>query len=275
MQKISFLENKSPKQQTEVLKRAYAGMGYPRPGPFVKMLEARGCTDRVIKTLAGEMAQNSLGWKRVLEPPPRNQVSCPKTYKFNQLVGADCFFLPKFICPEPKYANKETRRVLHCQDMHLGWSEGALVSAIWKQDATEGGFPGNVSVPCLESLWCRRWGYPEGWYLDLAREFDCPEMLALCRDTGAEILCPPSRAHWANGKVERRGKRLKELIIRVKTENPLLPIELVVEEAIFQANAEFGQHGSSGYLRLAGYCPRIRGFSNDDPGQLAGPPESL
>lgn len=240
--------------------------------------QERGVDSELVHDMANQLAEKSKAWRAVTEAPPRNQVALPMTDKFNGIVGADMFYLPRFALPGPRYVEKNSRAVVHFGDFHLWYGEAAPVLRMFDYRGVKiQPNDGWTSMECAEALispWAGRWGPPDTWFFDLGKEFDNQNMEAIAQDDGSELSGAPGRAHWSHGMAGKRGKTLKTLQIKTLVERPGSDLVLVVEESNVILNASAGFDSASASQRLVGFNPRLRGLLEDDPGQLMRPSES-
>ena len=85
-------------------------MGRPGPSSFEAMLRKRGVPEEDIARAAQKTAAESEPVRALFLASPRPRAAPPRAYKFFDMVGAEVFYIPKFILPQ---RTKEERAVLH------------------------------------------------------------------------------------------------------------------------------------------------------------------
>ena len=109
-------------------------------------------------------------------------------------------------------------------------------------------------------MWTRYFGGPKKLKPDLGPEFD-NAFIDQLRDTlGCEIVAVPGGAHWSHGTTENKHGVLRDMTLKMLSDNPSLDPEEAMDACVAAKNCTVNVYGYSPIQLAFGYAPTIPHF---------------
>ena len=173
----------------------------------------------------------------------------PKCYKPGVAVGLDLFFIPDL-------ENKKSLPVLNMVDLGTNFQMIELVES--KEP--------KVLWNAFWRTWCRTFGMPQYLSVDEGLEFR-GNFTQWCADFGTIMFRAAGRSPWQQGRVERHGGLIKEMITKARETASLESVEelrLLLNECEGSKNRFMNRSGYSPVQRQLGQWPRLPGSLMSD-----------
>lgn len=227
--------------------KMHKNLGHPSMDSFVRFLRAGRVREEVIRWTIKEFKCAACQAHTVPKAPRPAVV--PKCYRPGVAIGIDLFYIPD-------HENHRSVPVLNVVDLGTNYQVAEMVAnkepaTIWR---------------AFWSVWCRVFGVPQYISIDEGREFR-GDFAQWCAQYGTMVFRAAARAPWQQGKVERHGGLLKEMIEKARdTANPetLEELRLLVQECECAKNRFSNRSGYSPVQRQIGQWPRVPGSLMSD-----------
>ena len=227
--------------------KMHKNLGHPSVDSFVRFLRAGRVREEVVRWTIKEFKCATCD-AHALPKAPRPAV-VPKCYRPGVAVGIDLFYIPD-------HENHRSVPVLNVVDLGTNYQVAELVAnkeptTIWR---------------AFWSTWCRVFGVPQYVSMDEGREFR-GDFAQWCAQHGTLVFRAAARAPWQQGKVERHGGLLKEMIEKARsTAKPetMEELRLLVQECECAKNRFSNRSGYSPVQRQIGQWPRVPGSLMSD-----------
>ena len=229
-------------EDKQKIRRMHVNLGHPSKESFLRFLNAGRVRGEVVRWVRQEFTCSTCD-SQALPKAPRPAV-VPKCYTPGIAMSMDIFYIPDAL-------NVKSIPVLNMID--LGTNYQVIEPLIDKDPIT--------IWRAFWSTWARTFGVPQYLSIDDGREFR-GHFMKLCASAGIVTFRAASRAPWQQGRVERHGGLMKDLISKCRAEMPPTSYnELVVllRECECAKNRFSNRSGFSPLQRMIGQTPRIPG----------------
>ena len=228
------------------LRRVHNNMGHPSQESFIRCLRAGGAAERVLRLAAKLRCAvcNSLVRQKSQRPS-----SVPLTERFNVTVGVDHFEIDAI----------QGDGKVHVQNC-VCWGTSFQVAGIVLNTSSE------EARSRFSALWVRPFGAPSRVVVDRGTEFRGAFFEYLQR-LDIETYTAPTEAPWQNGRTERHGGYLKEIIAKVRVEVPprnSSDLQEIIDSSCAAKNRLMNRAGYSPAQRVFGVDQRMPGSLLDD-----------
>ena len=185
--------------------KMHINLGHPEKSSFLRFLRAGRIRDEVLKWVSKEFRCEQCE-SQVMPKAPRPAV-VPKCYKPGVAVGIDLFYIPDPL-------NQKSLPVLNVLDLGTNYQvielmENKEPAGVWSS---------------FWRTWCRVFGMPEYVSIDEGREFR-GSFSKWCAEMGTVVFRAAARAPWQQGKVERHGGLVKNMIEKAREASPPATLE--------------------------------------------------
>ena len=227
--------------------KMHKNLGHPSLDSFVRFLRAGRVREEVVRWTLKEFKCPTCE-AHVIPKAPRPAV-VPKCYRPGVAVGIDLFYIPD-------HDNHRSVPILNVVDLGTNYQVAELIEnkepkTVWR---------------AFWSVWCRVFGVPQYVSMDEGREFR-GDFAQWCAQHGTIVFRAAARAPWQQGKVERHGGLLKEMIEKARdTAKPetMEELRLLVQECECAKNRFSNRSGYSPVQRQIGQWPRVPGSLMSD-----------
>ena len=218
----------------------HVNLGHPDKASFLRFLRAGRVRSEVIKWVREELECATCN-SRPMPKAPRPAV-VPRCYAPSVAVGIDLFFIPDV-------NNHRSVPVMNVVDLGTNYQMVEVLDSkdplhIWRS---------------FWRTWVRTFGLPQYVAMDEGREFR-GGFAKLCSSAGIMMFRAAARAPWQQGRVERHGGLIKEMIEKSRGEMPpTTHAELVhlVQACECAKNRYSNRSGFSPVQRQIGQWPRV------------------
>ena len=227
--------------------KMHVNLGHPSRESFVRFLRAGRIREEVVRWVIKEFKCEKCE-SQVVPKAPRPAV-VPKCYKPGVAVGLDLFFIPDL-------ENKKSLPVLNMVDLGTNFQMIELVES--KEP--------KVLWNAFWRTWCRTFGMPQYLSVDEGLEFR-GNFTQWCADFGTIMFRAAGRSPWQQGRVERHGGLIKEMITKARETASLESVEelrLLLNECEGSKNRFMNRSGYSPVQRQLGQWPRLPGSLMSD-----------
>ena len=222
--------------------KMHVNLGHPEKSSFMRFLRAGRIRDEVLKWVSKEFRCEQCE-SQVLPKAPRPAV-VPKCYKPGVAVGLDLFYIPDVM-------NQKSIPILNVVDLGTNYQ---VIEMLENKE------PRTVWAAFWKT-WCRVFGMPEHISIDEGREFR-GLFSKWCAELGTIVFRAAARAPWQQGKVERHGGLIKNMIEKAREAISLSDVEglkMVLYECECAKNRYMNRSGYSPVQRQIGQWPRLPG----------------
>ncbi len=227
--------------------KLHVNLGHPARDSFLRFLRAGRVREEVVRWTAKEFSCAACESHR-LPKAPRPAV-VPKCYKPGVAVALDLFYIPDV-------QNQRSIPVLNVVDLGTNYQmiemiESREPSSVWR---------------AFWAVWARTFGMPQYVAVDEGLEFR-GKLTQWCSQFGTIVFRSAARSPWQQGKVERHGGVIKEMITRAREAAvPTSDEELraVLYECECAKNRFSNRSGFSPVQRQIGQWPRLPGSLMSD-----------
>ena len=227
--------------------KMHINLGHPEKASFLRFLRAGRIREEVLRWVAKEFRCQHCE-SHVLPKAPRPAV-VPKCYKPGVAVGLDLFFIPDVMSQKAVPilnvvdlgTNYQVIEMLESKEPEVVWS------GFWR-------------------TWCRVFGMPEYISIDEGREFR-GAFTKWSSEMGTIVFRAAARAPWQQGKVERHGGLMKDMIEKAREASPPSTVEelkMILYECECAKNRYMNRSGYSPVQRQIGQWPRVPGSLMSD-----------
>ena len=178
------------------IEKMHKNLGHPSLDSFVRFLRAGRVREEVVRWTIKEF-KCSTCQAHALPKAPRPAV-VPKCYRPGVAVGIDLFYIPD-------HENHRSVPVLNVIDLGTNYQVAELLPS--KEP--------NVIWRAFWATWCRVFGVPQYISIDEGREFR-GDFTQWSAQHGTLVFRAAARAPWQQGKVERHGGLLKEMVEKAR-----------------------------------------------------------
>ncbi len=232
-----------PKDEQAVLLRAHKNLGHPSPEKLMQLLRQQEFRPECVLAVPDMRCS-------ACEMTSRPKISRPSTIKdpldFNDKVAVDCI----------KWTNAQgtSFHILHVIDMGTSFHAACIAPSRTSSQA----------ISNLISTWLQWAGAPQTLIFDSGTEFNSEEFLTFLQANGIKGISIAPGAHWQNGRSERHGQILENMLRRMDKESPIQTYEDLSKVLWFAIQAK-----NANSLRK-GYAPEVLVFGKHTkiPGSL-------
>lgn len=231
------------------IRRLHVNLGHPSKESFLRFLSAGRIRREVIQWVRKEF-QCATCESAVVPKAPRPAV-VPRCYTPATALAIDIFFLPDVL-------NQRSLPVLNILDLGTNYQ---MIEILHNKDPTH-------IWQTFWNVWGRTFGMPQYVAIDEGREFR-GGFVRHCAAAGIATFRIAARAPWQQGRVERHGGIIKELIEKSRNELPptsMSELVQILRECECAKNRFSNRSGFSPMQRMTGQWPRM-------PGSLVGDEE--
>ena len=186
--------------EKEDLVRLHQNLGHPDPARFVKLLQEQGADERIIR--GASQMQCSTCAERRTAPLSARPGRIHEDLDFNDRVGAD-----------GAYWTGRNGRVYHF--MHF-IDESTLYHV-----GTRCGRTVDEQIRAFEESWLHWAGPCKTLYLDPAGEYVSDAWATRLQRDDIKVSMCATQSHWQNGRCERHGAIVKDMLSRIDHEQPI------------------------------------------------------
>ena len=222
------------------LKKMHVNLGHPSKPSFLRFLRAGRVREEILRWVRQHFECETCESQK-LPKAPRPAI-VPKCYAPGLAVGLDIFYVPDV-------HNQRSVPVLNLVDLGTNYQMVEVVENkeplhIWQT---------------FWRVWARTFGLPQYITIDEGREFR-GGFAKLCASAGTVVFRTAARSPWQNGRVERHGGILIEMMEKCREEMP--PTNMTELKQLLYAceNAKNRYSNRSGYSptqRQIGQWPRM------------------
>ena len=222
------------------LKKMHVNLGHPSKPSFLRFLRAGRVREEILRWVRQQFECETCESQK-LPKAPRPAI-VPRCYAPGLAVGLDIFYVPDV-------HNQRSVPVLNLVDLGTNFQMVEVVENkeplhIWQT---------------FWRVWARTFGLPQYITIDEGREFR-GGFAKLCASAGTVVFRTAARSPWQNGRVERHGGILKDMVEKCREEMP--PTSLMELKQLLYAceNAKNRYSNRSGYSptqRQIGQWPRM------------------
>ena len=230
---------------TEVEKKAllkvHRSVGHPQNQEFIRFLRAARVRGDLIRWVAQEFKCDVCEANQ--QPKVPRPTALPRAYQPNRVLGVDLFYIPG-----PGGGNN-TKPVLNMLDWGTNYQMCEMLP---------GKNPNEVWA-AYRSTWARTFGHPEVIVCDMGREF-MGEFISKAAAEGIVVHQIASKAPWQQGKTERHGGHMKEMITKARSEMVIQTdedLKLMLAEVEQMKNRYSNRSGFAPVQRQIGQWPRV------------------
>ena len=227
--------------------KMHVNLGHPSRESFVRFLRAGRIREEVVRWVVKEFKCEKCE-SQVVPKAPRPAV-VPKCYKPGVAVGLDIFYIPDL-------ANKRSLPVFNMVDLGTNYQMVELVES--KEP--------KVLWHAFWRTWCRTFGMPQYLSVDEGLEFR-GDFTKWCADFGTIMFRAAGRSPWQQGRVERHGGLIKDIIAKARESASLESLDelrLLLNECEGSKNRFMNRSGYSPVQRQVGQWPRMPGSLMSD-----------
>ena len=229
-------------EEMQKIRRLHVNLGHPSKESFMRFLTAGRVRREVRKWVRTEFECQTCN-SHALPKAPRPAV-VPKCYAPGVAMSMDIFYIPDVL-------QQKSIPVLNMIDLGTNYQmiemlEDKEPAHIWR---------------AFWSTWGRTFGMPQYLSLDDGREFR-GLFTKLCASVGIMTFRAASRAPWQQGRVERHGGLMKDLIEKCRSEWPpsnMNELVVLLRECECAKNRFSNRSGFSPMQRMTGQWPRMPG----------------
>ena len=227
--------------------KMHANLGHPSKESFVRFLRAGRVREEVVRWYIKEFRCATCE-SHALPKAPRPAV-VPKCYRPGVAVGIDLFYIP-----DPM--NQKSLPVLNIVDLGTNCQMIQLIGnkspfTIWR---------------AFWKTWCRTFGMPQFVSLDAGLEFR-GDFTRWCANFGTLVFRAAARSPWQQGKVERHGGLMKNMIEKARESTSVVDLDelkALLYECEAAKNRFMNRSGYSPVQRQIGQWPRLPGSLMSD-----------
>lgn len=228
-------------KEKKALLKVHLSVGHPQNQEFIRFLRAARVRGDLVKWVAKEFRCDVCEANR--HPKVPRPTAIPRAYQPNRVLGLDIFYIPG---PGGESNNTPVLNI-------LDWGTNFQMCEVLK-----GKLPSEVWGAYFR-VWARTFGHPEVIVCDMGREF-MGEFIGKAASEGIVVHQIASKAPWQQGKTERHGGHMKELLgkarseVVVRTEEDL---KLLMAEVEQMKNRYSNRSGFAPVQRQIGQWPRL------------------
>jgi hypothetical protein len=226
-----------PKKLARAFRKLHRQFGHTSPARLAKTILAAypDVDKRNLDTIVNLFSCEVCG--KFSHPVKRPLASNPRIPEFNHEVGADIFWVNQIA-----FLHVVCTFTLYSQVERLASTQGDQVRRK------------------LIKMWTPYFGGPKKLKLDLGPEFD-NAFIDQLRDTlGCEIVAVPGGAHWSHGTTENKHGVLRDMTLKMLSDNPSLDPEEAMDACVAAKNCTVNVYGYSPIQLAFGYAPTIPHF---------------
>ena len=228
------------KEEVAKIYKLHNNLGHPELSSFLRFLRAGRVREDVLRWVRKNFRCATCESLKVPKAPRPAVV--PRCYAPGVAVGIDLFFIPDI-------NNQRSLPILNVVDLGTNYQMVEMLDSreplhIWRT---------------FWKVWARTFGVPQFVAIDEVREFR-GGFSRLCAGAGTVVFRAAARAPWQQGKVERHGGIIKEMIERSREEMPPTSQEDLVHILHACESAKNRYSNRSGYSptqRMIGQWPRV------------------
>eukprot|EP00971_Amphidinium_carterae_P145961 2893124-Amphidinium_carterae.2 len=217
-----------------LVRQAHEKMGHPSKEQFLRIIRSAGATDRVLNI--ARSLECSICQQMVVPSSQRRGAVVP-CVGFNQMVGADLFFLTG---PSPD----EKTIVLSM----ICWGTLYQTCTIIKSKSAK-----DVRRAYVDS-WLKHFGPPRRLITDQGTEFTAAEFTERVENDGTQHELTAVDTPWQNGRTERAGGIIKMMVSKIRMSTPPQNSHELQEIIIAACTAK------NRYTLVGGHAPYQRVF---------------
>ncbi len=228
------------KEEIGKISKLHRNLGHPELSSFLRFLRAGRVREAVLRWVRKSFKCTTCESMQVPKAPRPAVV--PRCYAPGVAVGIDLFFIPDL-------NNRRSLPVLNVVDLGTNYQMIEMLESkdplhIWR---------------IFWKIWVRTFGLPQFVAIDEGREFR-GGFSRLCAGAGTVVFRAAARAPWQQGRVERHGGVIKEMIEKSREELPPASFEDLVHILNACECAKNRYSNRSGYSptqRMIGHWPRV------------------
>ena len=228
------------KSEVAKIYKLHKNLGHPELSSFLRFLRAGRVREDVLKWVRSSFRCATCESLQVPKAPRPAVV--PRCYAPGVAVGIDLFFIPDI-------RNQKSIPVLNVVDLGTNYQ---MIEMLENKD------PLHI-WRTFWRVWARTFGLPQFVAIDEGREFR-GGFSRLCAGAGTVVFRAAARAPWQQGRVERHGGVIKEMIEKSREEMPPTCMEELVHILHACESAKNRYSNRSGYSptqRMIGHWPRV------------------
>eukprot|EP00435_Cladocopium_sp_Y103_P063446 s1441_g25.t1 len=229
------------------VRKMHNNLGHPELRSFIRFLRAGRVREEVVKWVSKEFRCDECLTKAVPKAPRPAVV--PKCYKPGIAVGLDLFYIQD-------HMRQKSIPILNVVDMGTNYQMIEMLAdkapeTVWR---------------AFWRTWARTFGMPLYMAMDEGLEFR-GELSQWCADFGCIVFKAAGRSPWQQGRVERHGGIIKDMIQHARA-SAALSSEQELQQLLYECesakNRYMNRSGYSPVQRQIGQWPRVPGSLMSD-----------
>ena len=237
---VQRLEEAVNKDDEAKIRRLHVNLGHPAKPSFLRFLKAGRVREEILKWVRQSFTCDTCESQKIPKAP--RPAIVPKCYAPGVAVGLDVFYIPDLV-------NRRSIPVLNLVDLGTNYQ---MIEVLESKE------PMHIWHTFWQ-IWARTFGLPQYMTIDEGREFR-GGFAQLCANVGTVVFRTAARSPWQNGRVERHGGVMKDMIEKSRSELPpstMMELKQILYACESAKNRFSNRSGFSPTQRQIGHWPRL------------------